>query len=76
MSIDVLIRHPQFGSMWLTGAHFDGEFVVGDSWDDSDVGSPYMPADYIGQPALMNFPIGCVDRVRLIPERTPTPTED
>lgn len=60
-----LVNYPGFGSLWLTNAYVTkGEggkdFVVGEAWDDSDAGSPYMPDDYTGQPVTMNFPLTCV----------------
>lgn len=66
---DVLINHPLFGSIWLSNAEIVTEYcngeivrkhVVGEAWDDDDVGSPYLPGDYQGQPVTMNFPITCI----------------
>ena len=56
----VLINHPHFGSLWLSNCYLEGSHVIGDVWDDSDVGSSYLPDDYSGQPATMNFPISCI----------------
>ena len=61
----VLISHPHVGSVWLTDAYYttgdDGrEYVVGDTWDDGDIGSPMLPDDYSGQPVTMNFLATCV----------------
>lgn len=66
--MDVLINHPHVGSLWLGRAYFmvgdDGrEYVVGEVWDDSDVGSPYLPDDYRGQPVVMNFLSTCVRKI-------------
>ena len=66
--MDVLVNHPHVGSLWLSDAYFtvgaDGrEYVVGEAWDDGDVGSPYLPDDYRGQPVLMNFLATCVRKV-------------
>lgn len=62
--IEVLVHYPPFGSLWLAKAEWHGDFVEGELWDDTDVGSPYFPDDYRGEPVWMNFPIGCVDKVR------------
>lgn len=62
--IEVLIRNPYFGSLWLSNAEWHGDYVVGDTWDNGDAGSPYMPDDYRGEWATMNFPLSCVDKVR------------
>jgi hypothetical protein len=63
--MDVLVSHPDIGSLWLGNAYFvtgtDGrEYVVGEAWDDSEVGSPYLPEDYRGQRVVMNFLATCV----------------
>ena len=55
-----LIRHPAFGSLWLTNARIEGVYVVGEAWDDSGIGSALMPDDFRGEPETMNFPAGCV----------------
>lgn len=62
---DVLINHPLFGSMWLSnctiGPGEDGRLhVVGEAWDTGDVGSAYLPDDYMGQAATYNFPATCI----------------
>ena len=57
---DILIHHPAVGSVWLSNCHIEGDYVVGDAWDDSDVGSSYLPDDYQGEPVTMNFPISCI----------------
>ena len=63
--MNVLINHPHVGSVWLSDAYYtagdDGrQYVVGDVWDDSDVGSSMLPDDYRGQPVTMNFLATCV----------------
>ena len=58
--MQILINHPCFGSVWLSNAKIEGDYVIGDAWDDSDVGSPYLPDDYMGQPMTMSFPISCI----------------
>ena len=49
-----LINHPFFGSLWLENAKVEGNYVVGDAWDDSHAG---VPEDYQGEYVPMNFPI-------------------
>jgi hypothetical protein len=61
--MNVLVNHPYFGSVWLGRAYYDGDYVVGDAWDDSDVGRPNMPEDYRGQPVTLNFPKMCIRKV-------------
>lgn len=56
----VLVRHPAFGSLWLSSARIVGNYVEGEVWDESSVGSPYMPDDFHGEAVLMNFPKGCI----------------
>ena len=63
--MNVLVRHPSVGSVWLERAEFvtmpDGrEFVQGDVFDRSGAGSPYMPDDFMGMYEPMNFPASCV----------------
>ena len=58
--MDVLINHPQFGSLWLTRAKIVDGYVEGLVWDSSDAGSPYMPDDYMGHYEYMNFPVSCI----------------
>ena len=58
--IDVLVTHPEWGSVWLDNAHIEGDYVIGTAWDASGVGSPFMPPDYSGEPVTMNFPITCI----------------
>ena len=56
----VLINHPAFGSLWLDNAEIENGYVVGEAWDDSDVGSAYLPDDYQGEAVCMNFPAACI----------------
>lgn len=61
----VLINHPYVGSVWLANAYYttggDGrQYVVGEAWDDSGVGSPLLPEDWRGEPVTMNFLATCV----------------
>ena len=58
--MDVLIRHPAVGSVWLSNVKYKGSTVIGEAWDNSEVGSPMMPDDYQGMPVVMNFPRACV----------------
>lgn len=58
--MNVLINHPQFGSIWLSNAKIEGKHVVGETWDTTEVGSPYLPDDYMGQSTTMNFPVTCI----------------
>ncbi len=52
------------GSLWLSKAYkttVDGrEYVIGDYWDTSEVGSSYLPDDYRGKEETMNFPATCI----------------
>ena len=57
---DVLINHPTVGSLWLSNAEIVDGYVVGEIWDDSDVGSPYLPEDYRGEAIAVNFLVSCV----------------
>lgn len=65
MSVDVLVSHPGFGRLWLSKAEWHPDHVEGEAWDESQVGSPWMPDDYSGQPAWMSFPLSYVLKVRL-----------
>ena len=58
--MNVLINHPGFGSLWLSNAYIKEGYVTGEAWDDSGVGSPYLPDDYMGEPVAMSFPIACI----------------
>lgn len=58
--MDILINHPKFGSLWLENAKIKNHYVIGEVWDDSECGSPYLPMDYMGQYITMNFPISCI----------------
>ena len=59
----VLINHPSVGSVWLDHAEIIGDNVIGEAWDVTDVGSPYLPDDYRGEPVTMNFPKTCIRKV-------------
>jgi len=59
-----LINHPYFGSVWLSNATIKDGYVIGEAWDDSDVGSPYLPDDYMGQYTTLTFPISCIRKMR------------
>lgn len=61
--MDVLINHPAFGSIWLEQVNIVDGTVIGDYWDTSDVGSAYMPADYLGELVTLNFPVSCIRKV-------------
>ena len=58
--MNVLINHPKFGSIWLSDATIEGNYVTGEAWDDTERGSPYLSDDYMGEYVTMNFPIGCI----------------
>ena len=62
--ISVVLTHPQFGTVYLDNAYLvktpKGDYVVGEAWDDSDVGGYNLPDDYTGQLVTMNFPAGCI----------------
>ena len=58
--MNVLINHPSVGSVWLENAYIKDDCVIGDVWDDSKHGSPYLPNDYYGEYVTMNFPISCI----------------
>ena len=57
---DVLVNHPYFGSLWLSDCYIKDGYIIGETWDDGEVGSPYFPDDYRGQPVTMNFPVSCI----------------
>jgi len=66
--MNALISHPHVGSLWLSNAKFvtgkDGrQYIVGEAWNDSDVGSPYLPDDYRGERVMMNFLATCIRKV-------------
>ncbi len=69
---DVLINHPYFGSMWLSNCYIEDGLVVGDFWDDSDVGDWALPDDYNGEWQTFNFPVSCIrkdpDNLRGLPQ--------
>jgi len=44
-------------------AEYDGEYVHGWVWDDSDAGSGYMPDGYMGQRVTMTYPRSLILRV-------------
>jgi len=60
----VLINHPHVGSLWLDNARIVGDQVVGETWDEGDVGSGLLPDDYQGEPVTMHFPLTCVRKWR------------
>lgn len=51
-----LVIEPGRGSVWLDPAHYEGVYVVGETWDDSSAGSSLMPDDYMGEPVTLTFP--------------------
>jgi hypothetical protein len=62
-----MIVYPMYGSVWLDNAHIrqwsDGTwYVAGEAWDDTGVGSSYMPEDWRGEVAQMNFPATSIVR--------------
>ena len=57
---DVLVNHPDVGSVWLANCEIIEGFVIGEAWDDSEVGSGMLPDDYRGQPCTMGFPVSCI----------------
>ena len=59
-ALDVLIVHPAFGSLWLSDCEIKDGFVTGTTWDKTEVGSPYLPDDYMGENMVMNFPVSCI----------------
>ena len=66
--MNALVVHPAFGSVWLEHARMEQAengrwYVVGETWDDTGIGSLYMPDDWRGEPVLMNFPATCIMRV-------------
>lgn len=64
VSVSVLVAYPGIGSVWLNDAEWTADSVEGWAWDSSEVGSPYLPDDFHGQPEQMNFPLTCVLKVR------------
>lgn len=61
--MNVLINHPNFGSVWLENAEIQDGYVIGEVWDNSQVGSAFMPDDYMGELATLNFPISCIRKI-------------
>ena len=55
-----LINHPHFGSLWLENARIEGNLVMGEAWDTGEIGSPYLPDDYMGEYVPMHFPKTCI----------------
>lgn len=49
---EVLVNYPGMGSLWLSDARIEGEFVVGTTWEDNGVGGH--------EQVLMNFPVTCI----------------
>lgn len=70
---DVLVIEPGHGSTWLHNAQFVDDYVVGEAWDDSGVGSSLMPDDYRGQPVVLSFPRHYVLKERHSNENGETP---
>lgn len=62
--MDVQVIEPGHGSTWLSDARFEGEFVAGEAWDDSSVGSGLMPDDFRGEPVTLAFPRRLILRTR------------
>jgi len=66
--MDALVINPGNGSLWLSDIYYitvDGmRYIVGEAWDDDEVGSPYLPADYRGETITMNFPVNCILQTR------------
>lgn len=60
------VIEPGHGSLWLSDCEWvwtdDGWYIQGEAWDDGEVGSPYLPEDYMGEAVLMNFPASLVLR--------------
>lgn len=70
--VDVLVAYPRHGSLWLSRVEWSADSVQGETWDSSQVGSPYLPDDYSGERVWMNFPLSSVLKVRAVaapPER-------
>jgi hypothetical protein len=61
--VTVLVIIPGHGSAWMENARYEGAFVVGDVWDDSDRGSSLLPDDYPGEAITLTLPRTCVLRV-------------
>jgi hypothetical protein len=61
----VLVIEPGHGSTWLDDARYEGEFVVGEAWDDGGVGSSLMPDDYMGEPVTLTFPRSLIRKVEV-----------
>src|SRR5207237_1185077 len=58
-----LVTLPWQGSVWLADVQppKDGSaWWVGSAWDDSEVGSPFYPEDFRGQPYAVGFTPACV----------------
>ena len=67
--MEVLINHPKFGSLWLEHCEIkkgeDGkEYVIGETWDITEMGNPNLPMDYVGEYITLNFPVSCIRKRR------------
>ena len=63
--MDILINHPEVGSLWLENATIEidelgKKWVSGEVWDDTERGCPYLPDDYTGEYITMGFPASCI----------------
>jgi len=46
--------------MWLSNCYITDGWIVGDVWDDSEVGDWSLPDDYTGEWQTYGFPISCI----------------
>ncbi len=54
--MDAWVIWPGHGSEWLTDCHWEGDYIIGQAWDDSGSGSALMPDDYRGEGVTLNVP--------------------
>ena len=59
-----LCIEPGHGSVWLDNAvrirAFDEEYIEGTTRDITQVGSVYLPDDYVGESVFLTFPASCL----------------
>jgi len=59
----ILVIEPGLGSSWGRLERVVGNHVEYTTWDSGGVGSPYLPADYMGEAVLLNAPKTCILKV-------------
>jgi hypothetical protein len=60
---NVLCSYLGIGSVWLINPEIKDGYIIGDTWDDSNVNGYNMPDDYRGEFVTMNFPISSIRKI-------------